>query len=255
MNELATGVLEIKTIENGLQDVDATKRVMMGKFSPYDSPDVLGDLAFKGMFDRTWKETKSRVTHLFEHDTLKVIARNPELWDDNSGAYYKSIVPKHKLGDDVLDMAVNGLITGHSYAYKTVRGTKNEHGGRNLFEVKHFEVTSTGGAWAVHPNTPLMYASKTLNHDDAVEKLETRYKSLDRFCRSSNASDETLETLEFKRDLLLLEIKQLHQNIIDLSISSTPAADEAPEPPKGIQAKDLLMLKAIIAGTSIKILN
>ena len=237
--------IEFKSIENGLKDVDKSSRVMMGLFAPYGTPDMIGDVAHKGMFDRTWKETKSRITHLFEHDTLKVIARSPELWEDNNGAYYKSIVPNHKLGDDVLDMAVNGLITGHSYAYKTIVGPKNKYGGRDLKEVKHFEVTSTGGAWAVHPDTPLIYASKTVDQSELLEKLETRFKTLDRFCRTSNASDETLEDLEFKRDLLLLEIKQLHQNILDLSTSSTQAVDETPEPPKGI-AIDYKSVLAVI---------
>jgi HK97 family phage prohead protease len=252
MNEETKAVIEFKSIENGLHDVDKSKRVMVGLFSPYGTPDMIGDVAHKGMFEKTWKESKSRVTHLFEHDTLKVIARNPELWEDDNGAYYKSIVPKHKLGDDVLDLAVNGLITGHSYAYAVVQGKKNAHGGRDLKEVKHFEVTSTGGAWAVHPKTPLLYASKTLPTDDLIEKLETRYKTLDRFCRNSNASDETLEEMEFRRDLLLLEIKQLHQNIIDLSTSSTPAVDEAPEPPKGL----MIDYKSVRAAIEIhKILN
>jgi HK97 family phage prohead protease len=248
MNEEQRAVIEFKSIENGLHDVDKSKRVMVGLFSPYGSPDMIGDVAHKGMFEKSWKETKSRVTHLFEHDTLKVIARNPELWEDDNGAYYKSIVPKHKLGDDVLDLAVNGLITGHSYAYKTVNGIKNKHGGRDLKEVKHFEVTSTGGAWAVHPNTPLLYANKSISNNELLESLETRYKTLDRFCRNSNASDETLEEMEFKRDLLLLEIKQLHQNIIDLSISSTQAADEALEPPKGI----LIDFKSVRAAIAIQ---
>lgn len=252
MNDTPNPLIEYKSIEQGLKDVDKSKRVMMGLFAPYKTPDIIGDVAHKGMFSRSWNATGSRVTHLFEHDTLKVIARNPELWEDDNGAYYKSIVPKHKLGDDVLDLAVNGLITGHSYAYAVVKGSKNDHGGRDLKEVKHYEVTSTGGAWSVHPDTPLLYASKTINQADLLEKLETRFKTLDRFCRASNASDETLEDLEFKRDILLLEIKQLHQNIIDLSISSTSPAAEAPNPQKGL---DILMFKTIVANANIKILN
>ncbi len=255
MNEEQKAVIEFKSIENGLHDVDKSKRVMLGLFAPYKTPDMIGDVAHKGMFSRSWKENKSRVTHLFEHDTLKVIARNPELWEDDNGAYYKSIVPKHKLGDDVLDLAVNDLITGHSYAYAVIRGNKNEHGGRDLHMVKHFEVSSTGGAWSVHPNTPLLYANKTLPAGDIIEKLEARYKTLDRFCRNSNASDETLEEMEFQRDTLLLEIKQLHQNIIDLSISSTAAADEAPPSPTGISQEDILMFKSIVTTANIKILN
>lgn len=243
-----TGVFEYKsTVENSLKDVDRGKREMIGMFSAYKSPDMLGDVSHKGMFDKSWKETKSRVKHVFEHDMSKPIGKIQELWDDTDGAYYKSIVGTHKFGDDILEMADSGLLNEHSFGYKTVRGPKNKHGGRDLLEVKHFEVTSVSG-WAVHGNTPLISLKKSIEVGDLLDKMEIRYKSLEKFCRNSTASDETIE-------YLLLEIKQLQQNIIELSTSSTPAAEQAPEPQKGMDHNAVFLLNASIQNQLLKFSN
>ena len=227
-----TSVYERKGIESAVKDVDKTKRVIVGKFADYQTPDLIRDLSFKGMFDKSWKEAKARVKLLYEHDTTKVAGKIQDLWDDNQGAYHKSIVGTHKFGNDILEMADAGLINEHSYGYIATKAKKNDHGGRDLKEVMHLEVTLVGGGWAIHGNTPLLSVTKALNHDALLDKLEARYKSLDKFCHNATASDETLEDLQQKTELLLLEIKQLHQYILD-STSSTQAAEKALEPPTG----------------------
>lgn len=249
MNDSPKSLIEYKSIEQGLQDVDKGKREMVGMFSNYLEPDMVGDLSTKGMFDRTWRENKSRVKFLYEHDTTKVVGKIGELWDDASGAYYKSIVGTHKFGDDVLDMADAGLLNEHSFGYVTVRAEKKSvktqppyfgkaEVKRKIIEVKHLEVSVVGGDWGVHGRTPIISVNKSLSSEEAqslIDKMEVRYKTIEKFCRNSNASDDTIE-------LLLLEVKQLQQNIVDLSISSTPAAEEAPEPPKGYKSEDVFLL-------------
>lgn len=227
------------SISDSLKDVDKSKRLMVGMFADYSTPDMVGDLSHKGMFDRTWKEQKSRIKHVYEHDMTKPIGRIGELWDDEKGAYYSSTVGTHKFGDDVLEMADSGLLNEHSFGFKAVRSTKRTGGGRNLLEVKHFEVSSVSG-WAIHGNTPLLTIKKSLTEEegiDLLQKMEMRYKSLEKFTRNSNASDETIE-------FLLLEIKQLQQSFYELSTSSTLAAeDKAPEPQTGLG----LDTKAVLA--------
>lgn len=226
------------SISDSLKDVDRSSRLMVGQFADYKTPDLVGDLSHKGMFNKSWSETKSRVKHVFEHDMSKPIGKISELWEDDKGAYYKSTVGTHKFGDDVLEMADSGLLNEHSYGYKTIRGPKNRHGGRDLLEVKHFEVTSVSG-WAIHGNTPLISLKKSFTPEESkalMDKLETRYKSLEKFCRNSTASDETIE-------FLLLEIKQLQQSYYELSTSSTLAAENAPEPQTGLG----LNTKAVLA--------
>lgn len=245
------GVFEYKSVvENSLQDVDKGNRLMVGTFANYSEPDMVKDLSHKGMFDKTWREQKSRIKHVYEHDMTKPIGKIQELWDDSKGAYYKSKVGTHKFGDDVLEMAESGLLNEHSFGFKTMRSTKRPDGGRNLLEVQHFEVTSVGG-WAVHGKTPLLVVKKSLTEQDNIDllaQMDLRYKSLEKFCRNSSASDETIEHL-------LLEIKQLQQNIIELSTSSTPAAEQAPEPPKGYSKNALFMLDSSITNQLIKFSN
>lgn len=237
---------EVKSIEGNIQDVDRGKREIVGMFSNYQSPDMVGDVAYKGMFDRTWKETGNRVTLLFEHKTEKVLARKLTLWDDNKGAYHKSILPKTTFNDSVLDMADAGLLSGHSFGYAVVKGPKNNYGGRDLKEVKHFEVTLVGGDWPVHPDTPLLSVKKSRSElIDDEEKLRDEYIKLKSFCYRSTADDEILEHLELVRDTLLLKTLQLQQQILNLSTISTLAVEETPEPQTGL-GFDVKSLLAVI---------
>jgi HK97 family phage prohead protease len=249
MNENLKGVIEYKTVENGLQDVDTSKRVMIGMFANYNTPDLIGDVSTKGMFDRTWKEAKSRVKHLYEHDTTKMIGRIVDLWEDENGAYYKSIVPKHKFGDEVLEWAEAGLINEHSFGFVTKKSTKNKHGGRNLLEVLHTEVTSVGGGYAVHGSTPLLSVKKAFTVETLeglAETMNAKHKALSNYCYKATASDDTIQDTEEKLSLLLLEIKQLQSIILDLKANSTPAAEEAQASQKGIMF-DYKSVRAAIA--------
>lgn len=247
-------LFETKSVSNSIKDIDASKREIVGMFANYRTPDMVGDVGHKGMFDKSWKETGSRITLLFEHKTHKVLARSPKLWDDANGAYHKSILGKTKFADSILEMAEADLLTGHSYAYAVVRGPKNKSGGRDLFEVKHFEVTLTGGDWPVHPNTPIISVKKSLQElQGDIDKMEDEYKKLKGFCYSANADDDTLEHLQTVRDALFIEIKKLHQNILDLS---TLAANPAPEPQrKGLSPSDVFLLQTSFENQLLKLSN
>lgn len=250
----AFSVIEYKAHTGNLSDVNVGKREMVGQFAAYNTPDLVGDVGFKGMFDKTWAEAKNRVKHIYEHDTSKPIGRISELWDDANGAYYRSKVPKHKWGDTVLEMAEAGLINEHSYGYVVRRGTKNSHGGRDLKDVIHTEVTSVGGGYAIHGNTPLLAVSKALGVDtmeSLVDKMNEKYKALHKFCYNSTATDETLEDMEYKMGLLLLEIKQLQQTILELKSISVAASVE--EPPQQTKVNVLVDLGASLANTILKL--
>jgi hypothetical protein len=231
-----SSIIKYKPVfECQLKDVDKKTRMMMGAYTRYNVKDSDGDIGRKGMFFKTWKENFSRIKHLLNHDVTKPIGKPVELWEDNDYAYYKSQVGTHKLGDDVLDMAESGLITEHSYGYNVVREQKSDEG-NNLIEVKQWEFSSLTG-WGANQYTPLLSFSKDADGQDIFIKLENRSKALEHYCRNSTASDETIE-------LLLLEIKQLQQLFIDLSTSSTHAAEQsAPEPQTGVKSDKAKRLK------------
>lgn len=194
-----------------LKDVDKGSRKMIGAFTKYNVLDSDGDIGRKGMFTKTWKENFSRIKHLLNHDVTKPVGKVQKLWDDDDFAYYESKVGTHKLGDDVLDMAESGLLTEHSYGYNTIRKNKADKG-NELLEVKQWEYSNLTG-WGANEYSPLISFTKE-NGNDLISKLENRQKALEKFCKNTTATDETIE-------LLLIESKQLTQIILDISTTAT----------------------------------
>jgi len=108
-------------------------------------------------------------------------------------------------------MVDSGLITEHSIGFKVIKEDKKADA-NYMSELRLWEGSSLTH-WGSNDQTPIT-GVKSLN----IEDINTRIKNLDKFCRNSTATDETIE-------LLLIEIKQLQQFIIE----STKAA-EAPVP-------------------------
>ena len=112
-------------------------------------------------------------------------------------------------------MVESDLITEHSIGYQTMKFTqiqdyadymKNPGAGMcELTDLKLWEGSSLT-AWGANQQTPLT-GLKTWDKDD-LQKLVNRQKNLEKFCRNSDATDETIE-------LLLIECKQLTQLIIE----------------------------------------
>lgn len=199
-------------------------RTVSGYFSTFDILDSDGDIGRKGMFKKTVeqlgpKSSHPRIKHLIDHDISQVPGVIRELGEDNIGLAYVSAIGTHDLGVDFLKMAESGIITEHSYGYRTVRQQKTA-AGNELLEVKLWEGSSMK-SWGANAYTPIT-GIKGETKEALLERVDRRVKCLEKFCRNTDATDETIE-------LLLLEVKQLNQCIIDLT-SSTPAAEEAPEP-------------------------
>ena len=97
-------------------------------------------------------------------------------------------------------MVDSGLITEHSIGFKTIKEDKKSDA-NYMTEIRLWEGSSLT-AWGSNPETPIT-GTKGLN----MEAVNSRIKALDKFCRNTTATDETIE-------LLLIEIKQLQQNLI-----------------------------------------
>lgn len=213
-------ILIYKNYEYELKDVDNTSRTIIQAFAKYDTPDADKDISRKGLFTKSWNENKNRIKHLLNHDVTKPVGKPENIYDEQGFAIMKSKIGTHKLGDDFLEMAVSGLITEASYGAIPTRYNKLKGGGRELLETKLMEISSLTH-WGAQQFTPLLSVNKCLDKETYVQKLLKRSEALEKFCKSSTASDETIE-------LLLLESKQLTKIIID---SSTYAASPgAPTP-------------------------
>jgi HK97 family phage prohead protease len=205
-------VYQIKSFEFPVKDVDMGSRTLVQAFTRYDVKDSDKDIGRKGMFAKTWAENLPRIKHLLNHDTTKPLGKVESMWDDDTYAYGKSKIGTHTLGDDFIKMADSGLITEASYGYNVIK-EKQSNDGNELLEVKLWEWSSLT-CWGANQYTPIISLTKSLDKAEQENKVATRIKALEKFCKDTDATDETIQ-------LLLLELKQLQQLFIDLSKTTT----------------------------------
>lgn len=200
-----------------VKDADIRKGIVTGYFSSFGNVDSDGDIIMKGAFAKTIKESgpgsaQPRIKHLMNHDTSKPIGKPVLLQEDMKGLYYESQVGSHSLGVDFIKMVDSGLITEHSIGYRVIKKNQLQDwegyqknpsmGYQELTELQLWEGSSLT-AWGANKDTPVV-GMKSFD----IEQINSRIKALDKFCRNSTATDDTIE-------LLLIEIKQLQQYLID----------------------------------------
>jgi hypothetical protein len=107
--------------------------------------------------------------------------------------------------------------------------------GNELLEVKLWEWSSLT-AWGANQYTPIVSLTKGLTQEEQTDKISTRIKALEKFCKNTTATDETIE-------LLLLEIKQLQQLFIQTK--DTQPVPVTVEPTEVVDDSLLMELKNI----------
>jgi len=200
-----------------IKDIDGKKGIVTGYFADFNTIDSDGDKIMPGAFAKTISDTgpksrKPRIKHLMNHDISQPLGLLMELHEDHKGLYYESNVGTHSLGVDFVKMADSGLITEHSIGYRTIKFNqimpwdqwKEGQAARELVELKLWEGSSLT-AWGANPNTPLT----GLKSEIEINKLLNKADAIEKFCRDSTATDETIE-------MLLIYNKQLLQLITDL---------------------------------------
>lgn len=211
--------------EKVFKDIDKSSGIVRAYYSAFDNKDADGDIARIGMTLKSIKETgpgssHPRIKHFLNHDITSPISLLQEMGEDSHGPWYQGAVGTHHGGQEFIKMAESGLITEHSYMGRPTRVRKSENG-RELLEMQVMEVSSLTH-WGANPLTPLTGLSKSLTKEERISYLSERINSIEKFCRNSDARDETIESL-------LIFIKQMEQHVIDLT-STTPAVEETPEP-------------------------
>jgi phage head maturation protease len=128
--------------------------------------------------------------------------------EDDYGLFYRATVLPTTFGKDFMVMVQGGVIKEHSIGYKEI-ASRQEGNIKYITEHKLMEGSALTG-WGVNQYTPMV---------KSAEQAQDRIKTLETFVRNTTATNETIQ-------LLMLEIKQLHQLLID----ATPAVAETPGP-------------------------
>lgn len=224
-------LFKTNTLIASIKDADAKLGIVTGYASAFNNVDSDGDIIRKGAFLKSImengpKSTKPRIKHLQNHNTSQPLGNPLDLQEDTYGLSYESKIGTHTLGVDFIKMVESGLITEHSIGFRTMKRNqlqdyegymKNPSGGWfELTELQLWEFSSLT-AWGANQNTPIT-GMKGKEKEDALQSLLNRQKNIEKFCRNTTASDETIE-------LLLLEAKQLTQMIIDANKSTLPVEE------------------------------
>jgi len=213
-----------------VKDVDKSKRIVTGYFSTFTAdPDSDGDIMDKAAFNSTvamnGPDAANRIWHLFNHSSSSPINKPHVLKVDANGLYFETRFPDTKLSNDTLILYQEGAITEHSIGFRTIKSVENKNTyKRDLTELQLFELSSLSG-WGCNQWTPLT----GVKSEDEIAVASKRMQRLEKFCKDTTATDETIE-------MLLLEVKQLNQLIFDLKADTTkPTANVTqPENEKGI---------------------
>lgn len=215
-----------------IKDADTKKGIITGYGAIFNNEDSDGDTIVHGAFTKTIMErgpqsSQPRIKYLRNHNVYEPIGALEVLQEDQKGLYYEAKPGTHSIGQDTLKMIESGLITEHSFGFETVKKQviNPDADWRDqkqiLQELKLWELSALTG-WGANEKTGAA-TLKSMGKDAYVKMLNDRQKALEKFCKNTTATDETIE-------LLLLEAKQLTQIILDITIKATePETDKSTE--------------------------
>ena len=221
---------EVLTAE--IMDMNPKQGIVTGYFSKFNNVDADGDIIRPGAFTKTIKEqgpqsSLPRIKHLLNHDPSLPLGVLKALTEDNYGLSYESQIGSHEGGEDFIKMVESGLITEHSIGFKIIKRNqiqsyenylKNPAAGQfEITEIKLYEGSSLT-AWGANPLTPIT-SLKSMND---VDLLVAKHEAIDKFCRNTTATDDTIQ-------MLLLHSKQLAQLILDMKSTTEPVKAIQPE--------------------------
>lgn len=141
-----------------LKDIDLKTGQVAFYFSAYNVKDSDGDIILPGAFKKTFKENKSRIKHLYNHDRTQSPGVITELGDDEKGAFAVSQLYKapHTVGTNVHIEYESGGITEHSMGFRVIRETMDRAAEANIIkEISLWEVSSLT-AWGANQFTPVI---------------------------------------------------------------------------------------------------
>lgn len=185
-------MMETKNCELRLKGLDIKNRIVEGYFAIFNNVDSQNEMFVKGAFAKTIAENgtkgKNRIKHLYNHfDTVGVLQ---ELYEDDEGVRFVSKIGTHTLGNDVLRMIDEGLITENSVGYQYIPD-KIEYldGVTVLKEVKMWEGSSLD-KWGANDRAVIL---KSLDEVELyVKNLQEKVGLIEKSVSGrTNFSDET----------------------------------------------------------------
>jgi HK97 family phage prohead protease len=193
-----------KGLNQGFTDSDMKQGIVSGYFAMFGNKDLDGDVIETGAFTKTVMERgpqgKQLIKYLLDHDKNKVVAKITNLYEDSKGLRYEAKIGTHTAGQDFQKMIESELINQHSFGFRTIKEQFDQEAKANLIkEVMMYEGSAVQFLGA-NPETTFIDLK---SESDAFEYLSR----LEKFVKTSDATDETLEKIENQLKSLLEFLK------------------------------------------------
>jgi len=202
----------LKGINQGFADSDMKQGIVSGYFAVFGNKDLDGDVIEPGAFSKTIQERgpagKQLIKYLLDHDKNKVVAKITNLYEDQKGLRYEAKIGSHAAGQDFQKMIESELINQHSFGFRTIKEMYDDQAKANLIkEVMMYEGSAVQFLGANPETTFIDLKSEA----DAFEYLSR----LEKFVKTSDATDETLEKLENQLKSLMDLLKPAEATLVE----------------------------------------
>jgi HK97 family phage prohead protease len=171
----------MKISKDGLtiKDIDFQKRTAVIAQATYNSLDREGDRANKGMFTKSWNESRSDIRLFKNHNKYSGPGRVDEFWEDEQHGYIKAYLGTNTEGEDVLRQLDEKIIVASSFGFNPVRAPKMSNKGVDLKEVQWLE-TSVLTHWGAHKDSGVVSVQKHWSPERLKELNDTEKNFLRR---------------------------------------------------------------------------
>lgn len=223
-------MIQYKSIKLEIKDISLESREVAAYFSAFNNTDSDKEIIRQGAFSKSISERFERIKHLYNHwDT---VGKFKSLTEDSKGLLGVTKIGRHTLGNDVLMMYEDGIITEHSIGFETIldRPLQTADGSiRELIELRLWEGSSLD-KWGANDMTPVMGVNgKDLKqYTEAIDKLTKALKH-------GKYTDETMQEFEIK-------LKNIQSFLLSLTNGVAEPITTPPTEPKGIDFEKLITI-------------
>ena len=191
--------MERKSISLEVKDLDKSKRTAIIAHAAYDNIDFTQDISRKGMFNKSWSESKENINLYLNHNDEQSPGKVVDVYEDNQFAFTKAWFGTHTLGNDVLTMMDEGIIKKASFGYITKKSniiSKEGKKVRELKEVQHLE-TSVLTKMPANIKAGVMSVTKAFEGvtEAQIKEFYQHLSTLEKFCRNTKASDGCIKAM------------------------------------------------------------
>lgn len=167
-------------------------------YNVIDNYKPIPDIARPGMFKKTWTEAKAKgvknaLGFYINHDPQRQPGTVEDVWDDEYKAFTKVRFGTHTLGQDTMLMMDEGIIRDASFSFKAIQKNFLNIKGQKVRELKEVLHGETSAVVGIPPINPLAGVVSVTKADiGALEQFKAHIERLEKFCRNTTATDETI---------------------------------------------------------------